>query len=328
MPTLEDLLPGLPFGLDCDAIPDIGIGLVNTAQELIDFEDSLSSNAVSTYPSVIDGRLTTESGVPVSTTDQTSKSTLYYTPMIGDSVPLYDATEADFIDRQLSAEISYSLTGLAANLNFDVFLNWSGSAIVISLEQWASATARNIALTTSRGVRVKSGALTHRYVGTIRTATSNATEDSRAKRFVWNYNNRRRRDLYIENTATNWTYSTNAWRSANNDNTLRVECVVGLDEDTIEGSFEAQGFSSGTTLVAIGIGLDSTTVNSATQLTGGFTPAAAGLLHSANYRGHSGIGYHYYQCLERGSGSGTQTFSGSGNGSTHILTALSMSIFN
>ena len=43
-------------------------------------------------PGLCGGRLTTESGVPVSTSDRTSPGTLYLTPFVHNRVALYDGT--------------------------------------------------------------------------------------------------------------------------------------------------------------------------------------------------------------------------------------------
>ena len=53
------------------------------------------------------GRLTLESGVPVSSTDQTGKATVYYTPYLGNLVPVYNGSQ--FIGKAIS-ELSNDTT--------------------------------------------------------------------------------------------------------------------------------------------------------------------------------------------------------------------------
>jgi hypothetical protein len=176
-------------------------------------------------PSQIDHRLTTESGVSVSTSDRTGQSTLYLTPYKGTHVSLYDGSA--WQDRT-TAEISLALSGLTSGKNYDVFAYYTGSAVALELSAaWASDTARTDALTTQDGVAVKSGALTRRWVGTIRTTGTTTTEDSQAKRFVWNAANQASRTLYAYNN-TSHSYGTAAFREWNGaTNTHCVEWATG-----------------------------------------------------------------------------------------------------
>jgi hypothetical protein len=50
------------------------------------------------------GRLTLVSGTPVMTTTQSAKTTIYYTPYIGQACPLYDGTK--FVRTDLGGELS------------------------------------------------------------------------------------------------------------------------------------------------------------------------------------------------------------------------------
>ena len=68
------------------------------------------SNIHKTMSSTCEGRLTLESGVPVSTTNQTAKTTVYFTPYIGTNISLYDSGDWDiFTFSELSLSISLSL---------------------------------------------------------------------------------------------------------------------------------------------------------------------------------------------------------------------------
>jgi hypothetical protein len=171
-------------------------------------------------PSQIDHRLTTESGVAVSTSDRTSQSTLYLTPYKGTHVSLYDGSA--WQDRT-TGEVSLALSGLTSGKNYDVFAYYTGSAVALELSAaWASDSARTDALTTQDGVAVKSGALTRRWVGTIRTTSTTTTEDSQAKQFIWNAANQVYRTLYAYNN-TSHSYGTAAFREWNG--ATNVHCV-------------------------------------------------------------------------------------------------------
>jgi hypothetical protein len=140
-----------------------------------------------------DFRLTTESGVPVSTSDRTAQSTIYLTPYVGNQIALYDGAAWQL---RSTAEISLALSGLTSGKNYDVFAYYTGSAVALELSAaWTNDTTRADAITTQDGVWCKSGTLTRRLVGTIRTTGTTTTEDSATKRFVWNAYNRVPRTL-------------------------------------------------------------------------------------------------------------------------------------
>ena len=188
-----------------------------------------------TQTAVQEFRLTTESGVPVSTSDRSSQSTLYLTPFKGNRIALYDGSAWQV---RSSAEVSLALSGLTSGKNYDVFAYWTGSAVALELSAaWTSDSARADAVTRQDGVLVKSGTPTRRLVGTIRTTGTNTTADTGftggvgtgAKRFVWNLDNQTRRtmttgfisDSHTDNDASNWR----EWHSGTNS--VRLEWVCG-----------------------------------------------------------------------------------------------------
>lgn len=79
---------------------------------------SVGSAAISTIPSVFDHRLTLETGVPVSTTDQTGKSNVYLTPYKGTSMSLFNGTSWIYY---VVPEIALILSGLTSGKNYDIF---------------------------------------------------------------------------------------------------------------------------------------------------------------------------------------------------------------
>jgi hypothetical protein len=87
------------------------------------------------------------------------------------------------------------------------------------------------------GVLVKSGATTRRYLGTIMTTgTAGQTEDSIARRFVWNYANRRERKLAHSDDTDSWSVARNGnyvWVPANSKAINRVQFTCGMAEDMI-----------------------------------------------------------------------------------------------
>jgi hypothetical protein len=241
------------------------------------------------------GRLTLQSGVPISTTDQTSKSILYFTPYDGDKISLYNGSSwatYTFTER------SVTLGTLTNNTNYDVFIYNNSGTLVLELTAWLNDTTRNTSLTMTNGVYLKTGALTRRYLGTIRTTSTTTTEDSISKRFVYSFHNRVEKPLY-KNGTTSHTYTTASWRNWNNDATLRVEFVIGIDA--------AQVIHFGSTCTGatsdVGAGFDGASPGYDSINAGGtgFTQIRSGRAYSS--RGFY-LGYHYCQMQEYGS-SGT-----------------------
>jgi hypothetical protein len=183
---------------------------------------------------VAQGRLTLETGVPVSTTDQTAKTTLYYTPYTGDYVALYD-TGLTRWDLYQFTERSLSLSGLAANTNYDLFLWNNSGTLTLEAVAWSNSGAgtstRASSISQLEGIWVKNSDK-RRYLGTIRTtATTGQCEDSKTRRFVFNAANVVSRVLAKYYTAAvSWTSNTGgAWRAINNDTSnASVYFVCGL----------------------------------------------------------------------------------------------------
>ena len=82
------------------------------------------------------GRLTTESGVPVSTSDRTAQSTLYYTPYVHNIINLWDGAEWKPIS---FTEYTLALGTLTASREYNVFAYASSGALACVAEIWASA---------------------------------------------------------------------------------------------------------------------------------------------------------------------------------------------
>ena len=83
------------------------------------------------------GRLTLESGVPVSTTDQTAKTTIYYTPFVHNVINLWDG--ANWVPTEFT-ETSLALGTLIASRTYDVFGYLDAGALVLESLGWASST--------------------------------------------------------------------------------------------------------------------------------------------------------------------------------------------
>lgn len=257
-----------------------------------------------------DGRLTLATGTPVTTTDQTAKTTLYFTPYGGGLIGLYNG--AAWLNRPLS-EISIAVPA-TTNQMYDVFCYDNAGTPTLELLAWTNDTTRATALTTQDGVLVKTGAVTRRYLGSFRTTgSSGQTEDSLAKRYVWNYYNRVARPMSVLEATASWTYTTNTVRQANAAGGNQLDFVLGVAEDTVRATVSASARSAASTVdVNVGIGLDSTSSISAVCLVVEATTPGGGIrvsLH-AHFEGFPGVGRHYLAWLERSDATGTTTWWG------------------
>jgi hypothetical protein len=267
-------------------------------------------------PSINGLRLTLASGTPVTTANVATATTVYFTPFTSGSVALFDGSVWTM---RTTGEISIALGTLVANKNYDIFASWNGSAVVLEFSAaWTTDTARADAIAFQNGVAVKNGFSTKRLVGTIRTISTTQTTDTFSQRFVWNGPEPFRqvpRPLVVTDPS-NWTFASAAvWRQARATSTNRVEYVSGAASTYVKASSRAMVSHSApasNTAVYLGIGIDSTTVNSAQ--TYGSRPGdttSVGHMEQAEYDGYPGLGYHAINWLEHMRGAGTASFGSS-----------------
>lgn len=269
-----------------------------------DLADVLIPAGVGFGPAAIcNGRLTLVSGAPIITTDQLAKTTLYFTPFKGCEIGLYDG--ADWHIRRF-AELSVSLSGLTADKNYDVFVYDNAGALTLELVVWTNDTTRATALALQDGIEVKSGALTHRYLGMIRTTgTTGQCELSfggaaaggvEAKLFVWNRFHPMPWTAVSIDTNDFWGYATGAWRYADFSAAMRVSYVTGLQEAMYEASYSALMDNYG----GVGIGFDAN--NAVIGVTASDSGGGGGMARGAVI---PAPGYHYLAALEYGGSSVT-----------------------
>ena len=255
------------------------------------------------------GRLTLTSGTAVTTSDVTAAETLYYTPYKGNTIALYDGTnwrQYTFTERSIDVPDATQVQ--------DVFIYDNAGTLTLELTTWTNDTTRATALTTQDGILVKTGALTRRYLGTFYStiAGNGQTEDSAAKRYLWNYYHRARRlTRSAQETTDAWSYTTAAYRQANANTANQFEVVIGVSEDLVEAAV-LTNFQNGTgnVSVAVGIGIDSSTVNSATLFSAPETGGTQITQISCFYRGYPGIGKHDLRWLEYSEATGTTSWYG------------------
>jgi len=271
----------------------------------IDFEVTGGSGG-DKYP--MEARLTLETGVAISTTDQLAKTTLYLTKYKGDQVAIYDGASAWSVIA-LTSDLSITLASLTASLPYDVYVYSNAGTLTLELTAWTNATTRATALTTQNGIYVKTGATTRRYLGTILiTAVTGQCEDSAKNRLIFNYYNRVKRKLAMYDTTDQWTYDTATLRPWNNSTANRISVMYAVAEEPIHIMFAGLVYHPGGNNLRLGIGLDSTTAHAAGTLHFP-TPSGSSL---AIYEDTPAIGSHYFQALEIGNGATSYFFGDNG----------------
>ena len=261
--------------------------------------------------SVPSGRLTLTSATPITTSDVTAATTLYYTPYNGNYILLYNSSiwaSYNF------TEISISIPSTSSTI-YDVFVYLNSSSIP-TLEfsnAWSNNTTRTDSIIYLNGILVKSSNTTRRYVGTImNTSVSGQTEDSKANRLIWNYYNRIDKPMLRKESATNWTYATNTWRQANTNTANALNYVVGYNEDILNVSLIAASTVINTAYGSVGIGIDSSSTPNYFSGMSTSTTTTSTVPFAVTYQEiPTNIGYHTVYWLET-SLTGTTTFYGTG----------------
>lgn len=259
--------------------------------------------------SIPGGRLTLTTGVPVTTADVTSSTNVYYTPYVHDSIQLWTGSKWSTIT---FTQQTLALGTVTSGLPYDVFGYLSSGALAIEKLAWTNGTTRATGISLQDGRYCKTGDKTRLYLGSFYTISTTQTADTNTKRFLFNAYHRKMRKLKITESTDSWTYSTASWRSWNNSTANRVEVFIGIADDLTEVTFNGVASNSGGYSMGHGIGLDSTSANSADTFTAAGSSGAL-VAGSAVYKNYIAVGYHYLQALEYGGSSGTTTFYGDAN---------------
>jgi hypothetical protein len=268
------------------------------------------------FLNTVEFRLTLTTAVPVTTSDVTAATTIYFSPYKGSRIALYDGTNWNM---RSSAEISIAVPASTSQM-YDIFCYDNAGAPTLELLAWTNDTTRATALVTQNGVLSKTGALTRRYVGSFRTTTvSGQTADAAITRFLWNYYNRVQRMINQYEATGSWSYTTATWRQARASAANQVDFVIGVAEDVITSQLVAYGSNTNTGVnIYVGLGYDSvstptsTSTNQMPRLGYGTTAVANGLIEFVSTLNiQPAIGHHYIAWLEYSTATGTTTFHGS-----------------
>jgi hypothetical protein len=273
-------------------------------------------------PAEIGLRLSLTTAVPVTTTDVATATSVFLVPYASGRITLYNGTT--WIGKT-TAEVSLALGTLTSGKNYDVFAYDNAGTVTLELSAaWAGDLARTDAVTKQDGVLCKTGALTRRLIGTIRTISTTQTTDTVAQRFCWNAAPTMRvpRRLFVTDGTATWTYvnPSGVYRQVRSTAANKFEVVNG-DVQYLNARASLQAtIGAATGNFTAGIGIGSTTVNSATGGPSGAVADSATVMrnHVAEYGGFLAPGYNAINWLE----------SGSGGASTYTLYGVATSAFN
>lgn len=319
--TLDSGLSAVSYGLIAAGTTtglNRSLPAINSVQDLTDPSKKVNfgfgnittgtTRTISLVPtsSICNGRLTLTTGVAVTTSDVTAATTIFFTPFKGNVVATYSGTNWSM---SLFTEKSLTIPSVATTM-YDVFL--VDGTLALEALAWTNDTTRATLLTTQDGVLVKTGDATRRYLGSFRTVSSGQTEDSLARRFVWNYENRVTRKMLVQESTASWNYTTATYRQANANTANQLDMAIGVSEDIVKAYVGVSISNTGALVNAqVGIGLDAVNVNNADII-----PASASLVASssgltpcsATYSGFPGVGRHFLAWTESSLAAGTTTW--------------------
>lgn len=254
------------------------------------------------------GRLTLTTATPVTTADVTGATTLYYTPYNGNVISLYDGERWIPV---VYTEKSLSIAAYTASKPYDIWGYLSAGTLALEGLVWTNSTTRATALAYQNGRLTKSGDATRLYLGTIYVNSSGGqTDDSEAKRNVWNYYNRAIRKIYTYE-ATNHTYATATFRLWNNSTTNNNrEFTIGVAENSVTIGLYVSGAAADTSHPwYVGVSYDAT--NATLDTPARVSASIAQSIELGACINHvPGIGNHYYAVVEYATAGANATLSG------------------
>jgi len=295
----------------------------------------IKANAVggSATPVPPQGRLTLQTATPVMITTQSAKTTIFYTPYVGNQIVLYSgAAMVPTTFSELSNVTTASSVGsagpaaVAASSVYDLFV-WSnaGTPTLTRGPAWTNDTTRSAgtALTMVNGVWLNNAAITNgpaasrgTYVGTVRSNASSqidwiygATASGGTAGFlgVWNAYNRRQVTSRSSNSKDSWSIATSgAWQNSDSSAAMRCSFVKGLAEDAYTSTFGGRLDGGSTSFHGIGLNSSTAPVPGATAMGfGGLNGWPVAILMGAPV-----LGFNYVQALEYTTTGATSVFYG------------------
>jgi hypothetical protein len=272
--------------------------LLNIDGTTVDLVD-INSGIEAFKAQISQGRLTLTSNTPVLSSNVTGATTLYYTPYTGSQISIWDGSKWSV---RTFTEQSLSLSGLAANTNYDVFVFDNAGTLTLEAVAWsnsgAGTSARASALSFLNGVRVKDSDK-RKYLGSFRTtATIGQTEfvnnNLPSSLLIKNEFNRIPLSLFLQEGSTAHTYTTNTWRNYNNSNTYKFNLLT-IDNENIDFSLNLTMSNS----LHITVSISNTIWN---NIYWGLTVSDAIFIRASASLSTTVNGFNDFQIVERGNG--------------------------
>lgn len=284
------------------------------------------------------GRLTLQTATPVMPATQSAKTTIYYTPYVGNQIPIYDGVSFRNV---AFSELSVATTdntkspaAIGASKVNDWFV-WddAGTTRIGHGPDWTSDTARSAgtALTMVNGILLNSAALTNgpaasrgTYVGTTRSDGSSqlnwvigaaASGGTAGNLALWNTYNRVVIGSTSQDTASS-LYTSNTIRQYGGATAMQCSYILGLSEDSILASISSEfalAAASGAFAI-VGIGLDSTTTFQFSRYRSPPNPAASTYVSpwtQSIVLSQPAIGYHTLSLNQQGDGTNSCEYNNS-----------------
>jgi hypothetical protein len=284
------------------------------------------------------GRLTITSLTPVMTASS-STSSIFYTPYVGNVIPLFDGTNmVPTVFAELLQQTTDTTKSPAASANssvYDMFVwNDSGTVRLSRGPLWTNDTTRSAgtALVMVNGILLNSVSITNgpaasrgTYVGTIRTNSvavgshvfgAAASGGTAAFFGVWNMYNRVAVGTVVTDSGTSYTYASSTIRQSRASAGNQIQFVSGLAEDSSSYTYSQRidTAASSSNNALFGIGLDSTSAFTGLPVLVITNSAASFIaINTAAATIPPQIGVHTVSANEQ-SPSGTNTFNNSAPG--------------
>jgi hypothetical protein len=270
------------------------------------------------FPQAPGLRLSLTTAVPVTTSDVTGATTIYYTPHTNGIIWLYVSGKwRPFA----TPEVSLAIGTVTSDLAHDIFAYASSGVVTLEQLAWTNNTTRATAIVRKDGFKVKSGDTSRLLVGTYLPTSTTQTADALATRYLSNTYNRAPRKLRCFEDTDSWNYLTAAWQPVRTGSNGAANSFSYLSsESDILVQAHAMSLvlvSSGAANAGAGIGIDSTTVSSADMMAGNGPVSAFNIAqYHALYKGYPGLGKHTLTWLEIGGANSTQ-YGDSGNAANY-----------
>jgi len=267
--------------------------------------ERISRDAIALGAITPGGRLTLESGVPVSSSNQIAKTNIYYTPTIHNVIVLWDG--ASWVPVEF-AEYTLALGTLTASKNYDVFAYLSAGSLALEVLVWTDDSTRATAVTLQDGRYCKSGDKTRLLLGTFYTSSTTTTEDTENNRYVGNVYNRVRRIVTASCTSSH-TYTTATLREWNSGTGVtRGNFLTSIGPAVVDLSLMAVLAKTSGVVNYVWASVD--TVSAYMDMGGSSLYSATNIQFNAGHaQPISSVGKHYVTCTQQGSSGVTYTSS-------------------